>query len=382
MGCPMKKILMDCSSASQDTGGNIQLCLSLSNIAALDKSIELSIIANSYLIKLLSEEARQRVVQVSMRPASSFLAYINWRNNTKKTIKRIGPDFIIIPYGPYYANFNIPTIQGFAEPWQAKSHPRYLKGCSTLEIIKNFLRKKVQIYFYKRSSLLWAETESSLKHFCALANYSVENTEVISNSVPAAVSKIVPKRSSWSTSRNRPFRLLYVSAPYKHKNHKLIIDILEKYPSLNVEFYVTLPNGHPNTKMLTENIKKSRLCRKVINYGFVSPNNLESVYENCDAVFMPSIAEVFSATYLEGMHFCRPVICSDLSFAREVMGEAGIYFDPWSIESAYEKIVLCMTNSLTYESAVERGSQRITRFDSSEQKYRKIRDMISRFNAG
>jgi hypothetical protein len=64
------------------------------------------------------------------------------------------------------------------------------------------------------------------------------------------------------------------------------------------------------------------------------------------------------------------------------MGEAGIYFDPWSIESAYEKIVLCMTNSLTYESAVERGSQRITRFDSSEQKYRKIRDMISRFNAG
>jgi glycosyltransferase involved in cell wall biosynthesis len=376
---PKLRILLDCSSASSETGGNVQLCLTIAELAALDEQVELLIVANRHLSKILSARAAELVVFECHRPASSFLNYLHWLSNTRKLIREYKPDFIVYPYGPAYAKFPVPTLMGFAEPWEAKSDPRYLKICSRFEISKSIIRRKIQTFFYKKSDLIWAETKSGLDYFCSISGYDIKNTKVITNSVPEPLRAKKIKRSTWRFSTEMPFKMLYVAAPYRHKNHQLIIDVVEKFEDLNVEFHVTLPQRQPQTIKFEAQIKRKNLQRKIINHGYVSPNKLESVYEFCDAVFMPSIAEVFSAAYLEAMHFSRPVLCSDLPFAHDVMGSAGIYFDPWSVDSAYEKIKLCMSDRNVYEYAVAQGGLRLAKFDTALDKYEKMKNMISDF---
>jgi len=369
----MLRVLLDCSSASQETGGNVQLCLSMANIAAKDDSIDLIIVANPLLIPMLSSAANDKVVATCARPGSGLISYLRWLKTLLNKIKQYRPDFILVPYGPLYAIFSTPTLQGFAEPWLPKADGRYRAICSVYELFKSYARKKIQIFFYRTSELIWAETKSGVDYFCEISGYPKSRTSVFTNTLPAAISNAPIKESTWRSNEQRPFKLLYVAAPYKHKNHKIILDLLLMFPDLNIEFYITIPTNTSGGRNLISEIKKNKLTNKIFNYDFVKPSNLSEIYANCDAVFMPSVAEVFSATYLEGMHFNRPVIAADLPFAREVLGDAGVYFDPWSPESAAFHISACMSDGALYAESVRRGSLRVSSFDSPYDKYHKLK---------
>ena len=49
--------------------------------------------------------------------------------------------------------------------------------------------------------------------------------------------------------------------------------------------------------------------------------------------------ESFSSTYLEAMSFGRPILTSDLDFAREVCGNSAAYFNPWDVTSIADAII-------------------------------------------
>ncbi len=42
-------------------------------------------------------------------------------------------------------------------------------------------------------------------------------------------------------------------------------------------------------------------------------------------VFIPTLLEVFSATYLEAMLMKKPIIASDLEFSRDICGESAYF---------------------------------------------------------
>jgi glycosyltransferase involved in cell wall biosynthesis len=66
---------------------------------------------------------------------------------------------------------------------------------------------------------------------------------------------------------------------------------------------------------------------------------LANYYRHSSALILPTLLESFTATYLEAMQFDCPVLTSDLDFAREVCGEAAIYFDPWNVDDMCNAIL-------------------------------------------
>lgn len=60
------------------------------------------------------------------------------------------------------------------------------------------------------------------------------------------------------------------------------------------------------------------------------------------------------------MHFGLPILTSDLDFAREVCGDAALYFDPWSPESLKGAILRLKNHPDLRDNLVEKGHARLS----------------------
>ena len=105
------------------------------------------------------------------------------------------------------------------------------------------------------------------------------------------------------------YRFVTISAFYQHKNLELIGDVakvLEQKGRKNFEFVLT--------------IKPEELERVLKGQAHITtvdqvPLKCPSLYRECDTMFLPTLAECFSASYPEAMIMNKPIITTDLGFA-------------------------------------------------------------------
>lgn len=67
--------------------------------------------------------------------------------------------------------------------------------------------------------------------------------------------------------------------------------------------------------------------------GWVSDEELDSLYSRAVALVFPSLMEGFGLPILEAMQCGCPVVTSDVSSMPEVGGDAAVYFDPHDVDS-------------------------------------------------
>ena len=77
---------------------------------------------------------------------------------------------------------------------------------------------------------------------------------------------------------------------------------------------------------------------RVILTGFVPDNDLVYLYSRATALVLPSLMEGFGLPAVEAMACGTPVISSRAGSLPEVVGDAGIYFDPTEVGSISEAI--------------------------------------------
>jgi glycosyltransferase involved in cell wall biosynthesis len=78
--------------------------------------------------------------------------------------------------------------------------------------------------------------------------------------------------------------------------------------------------------------------RNVIHLGWVEFNELLWLYKNCLFHIFPSYYEGFGFPILEAAIFSKVTVGSNACSIPEIAGEGGIFFDPFSIDSIYNKI--------------------------------------------
>src|SRR5690606_1283167 len=121
---------------------------------------------------------------------------------------------------------------------------------------------------------------------------------------------------------NNEFRFLLLSGYYAHKNIEILNDICEKLIKKqiqNIRFVLTLPNEEFNK------VIKIKYRKLIYNVGPQKPVDCPKLYEECDAIFLPTLLECFSATYAEAMKMEVPIITPDMGFAHTVCGNAALY---------------------------------------------------------
>jgi len=91
-------------------------------------------------------------------------------------------------------------------------------------------------------------------------------------------------------------------------------------------------------------IRKYHLQNTVIYLDYVNEEELVTLYNTCLFFVMPSIYEGFGLPPLEAMACGAPVAVSQNTSLPEVVGEAGIVFDPFDVNSIRERLDLLLTD--------------------------------------
>lgn len=104
------------------------------------------------------------------------------------------------------------------------------------------------------------------------------------------------------------------------------------------------------------------LGERVRLLGYVSDEQLASLYTQAAMLVFPSLYEGFGIPPLEAMGFGCPVIASNLSSLPEVVGDAGILVEPTSAPALAAAMHLLLTQPTLAAELRARGSQQAARF--------------------
>ena len=106
----------------------------------------------------------------------------------------------------------------------------------------------------------------------------------------------------------------------------------------------------------------SKENKNIIRIGFVSDDDLTSLYNMAAVFVMPSLYEGFGLPILEAMSCGCPVITSKEGSLPEVAGNAAFYVDAYSIDSISEGIIKVFSNADLRKELSEKGIKQAQKF--------------------
>ncbi len=153
------------------------------------------------------------------------------------------------------------------------------------------------------------------------------------------------KAAEWY-SIERPFQIVYVSiiAPYKHQWRVAEAVAALRSSGCPVTLDLIGPSYSSTYRRLGEVLRRVDPDRRFIRYrGPVNHRDLVARYRDADAFVFASSCENLPIILLEAMASGLPIACSNRGPMPEVLGNAGIYFDPEddvSIQAAVRSLLL------------------------------------------
>jgi glycosyltransferase involved in cell wall biosynthesis len=160
---------------------------------------------------------------------------------------------------------------------------------------------------------------------------------------------------------DRPL-VLTASAMRPHKNLRRLLDAWalipeERRPVLVLPGY---PTAHDHElRAHAEELGVTDAMRFV---GWISPADLEGLYQLASCFVFPSLYEGFGLPVLEAMARGVPVACSDRGALREVAGNAACVFDPESVRSIAEAVEELLHDGALRAKLRTAGLERSRRF--------------------
>lgn len=279
----------------------------------------------------------------------------------------ISPDVVFSIFGPSWWSPKVPHLQGYAYPHYVYPESPLFHKLSWFQRMKIMLMKRIHLYFLnKNGDFFVSETPDvsrRLKEMLPEKKYffSVGNT---ANSY--FVAQITEQNHLLPKRKNGEFRLLALCTYHVHKNleilNEVILKLNKKLPGNNFIFVLTIDEENFSTKF-TEEAKHS-----IINMGRIDVAKCPQLYAECDALFLPTLLECFSANYPEAMIMKKPILTSDLSFATTVCGDAARYFNPIDAEDAALQILQLYKDPELREELIRNGLQQLKKFPTSRQR--------------
>ncbi|SHG23061.1 glycosyltransferase [Dysgonomonas macrotermitis] len=368
------------NTSSLFAGGGVQVALSFLEECKLYTE-------NEYYVFVCTSINDQ--IDVSSYPDNFKFYLIERKNNVIKNIlflqkilskleKEINPDCVFTIFGPSYWTPKKPHLLGFATGHYIYPESPFFQKISAFDRIKWELKKRLHLFFYKRNAQFFhIETHDAKKRLAPFLGASPNNIFVVSNTYSPFFNYPLKKENILRDKRENTIRFLILSAYYSHKNLDIlnkVIPILREKGIDNVEFVTTL-----SREVYEEKFTEDAKCY-MYNIGPVLAKDCPKLYSECDFLFLPTLIECFSANYPEAMKMNKPILTSDLPFARGLCEDAALYFDSDNPEDISLKIINIIGDRQLQEKLVENGKRRLKDFLTAKERageYLKICRQIS-----
>jgi glycosyltransferase involved in cell wall biosynthesis len=157
---------------------------------------------------------------------------------------------------------------------------------------------------------------------------------------------------------------LYVGALHPRKN---IGRTLEAFLSLkgrvqNLQLVIVGPPSWGADAVLRQVTASTQGDTGIVFTGFVSDDDLHTLYGAARGLVFPSLYEGFGLPALEAMAHGTPVITSNTSSLPEVVGEAGLLVDPLSTKAIEEAMARLLSDEVLCQTLSSRGLERAKLF--------------------
>lgn len=257
-------------------------------------------------------------------------------------------------------------------------------GCPQPEVEKGLLKfyHVFESFFLKPTSKNAGECIDISKYGTMLLQkkYNV-NSQVIYHGTNPKFFKFDEKtrnniRKSLSITDDQ-FLILFVGLFDQYKNILTLIDSIPHIVSKKGGVRFLLIGKGELYDQVLHNIKKLKIEEFVIIKKDVP--EISDYYFAADLFVLPSANEMFGLVLLEAMASGLPVIASKGGACPEVIGDAGLLFDPKSSEDLAGKIVELITNKELYEKLKEKGLERVKQFTwekAAEQYYKVYQNVL------
>lgn len=310
-------------------------------------------------------------------PRVSFLELGYWSNTAlipfastfilPSLAKRTGCDIVFNP-GDVPLRTALPQVFLFDWPYAAYPESKAWR----LSTIKDRLVRNVKLFLFRhllsRIDIMVAQSNPLAERLRAL--YDLQDVRVVPNAV--AIENLEGGIKT-DFALGESFNLLCLSRYYSHKNIEVFLPVAQRIrdAGLNARIITTLSRSDgPGSVKFLDAVSERGLSDIIVNVGTVPMANVPSLYEQSDALLLPTLLESFSGTYVEAMYHGLPILTSDLDFAHGVCGDGAIYFDPCDDAAIFEAISRVISCEELRRSKIALAKERLESMPDWQASYR------------
>jgi glycosyltransferase involved in cell wall biosynthesis len=154
--------------------------------------------------------------------------------------------------------------------------------------------------------------------------------------------------------------ILSVGVLQTRKNTLNALRALEKLPD---RYRLILVGGDGyGSGTIHDYIRRQGLGPRVQVRGYVTREELQSLYQSASVLLFPSLEEGFGIPALEAMASGLPVVASRTASLPEVGGEAALYVDPHDPQDIANKVLRAVEDSELRRKMIQQGLKRAQEF--------------------
>jgi glycosyltransferase involved in cell wall biosynthesis len=151
--------------------------------------------------------------------------------------------------------------------------------------------------------------------------------------------------------------------------HKNLLGLLMAFKELHRRLPDTrlVVGGRAGEEAKTQRVLEALGLREaVLLPGYLTAEDIVRLYIRAAAYVIPSLFEGFGLPALEAMYFGVPVVCSNAGSLPEVVGDAGIFFDPKDHSKMSECLYRVLTDGTLRSELIQKGRNRVSGFTWQE----------------
>lgn len=366
------KALIDCVPLT--VGGGVQVAIGVLTGMQRQSAVEWSAVAptamRSALPSNLAEDARITFVQRRSQADRVWLTPFLTRLERK-----LAPDVVFTVFGPPFFHARAPHLVGFALPRLIYERDADMPRETVTDRLGNELRAAL----FRRADHIVVETAVAKMRFADRVGFAPERISIIPNGPNPLLQRLPEPEANTAP----PFVILIPSAYYGHKNLEIVPAVAaamrERMPSLEFVFRFMLPEASVQWRGIKGEAERLGVGDALLTLGVVKITDLAAAYHGASAVYLPTLREISTAVYPESFLFRRPLVTTDMDFARELCADAAILVPPRKIEEAADRLVhLATSPNLRAELVAAGNRQLVAAYPTAEAKFQMQLDLMSK----
>jgi glycosyltransferase involved in cell wall biosynthesis len=177
----------------------------------------------------------------------------------------------------------------------------------------------------------------------------------------------------------------YPAMLWEHKNHLRLLDAIAYLRDTKNLKINLVCSGNINTdfwERINQHLQDLNLLSQVQFLGMVSYEELRALYQLSKFVVIPTLFEAASGPVFEAWFEKTPVACSSVTSLPEQVGDAAFIFNPLSMESIANSLLLLSTEDHLRNGLISKGTKRLQDFnwERTAKAYRAIYRRVGKQN--